>query len=384
MSQQMGLCVFRAQPWLRTFYFGEDFMGELRINGDTVAVFENGTVYAGGSTFWGKVIGYYGGGEIQDAYRRTVAEYSCGTARAPGPFGFSGADLCCCSGNTIYEGGSSWNNMIGCFTGDAYGACAAATLYLSLYDSRKPVRNQGGDIDGQGIGMVLGVILSFILIGGIIVVWPALFEVGGWLSAVMIGTQIISHIIVGVMFLERENVSFFDILKTTCLFATIASGLLTWIFSGTTIPMLVLSFFIAFLASVGSGLIATIVVVLLRKKTHNDKWREEQRIFERSKNYTPMSKTWICKCGAENSSNYSMCKKCGEYRNTVEMPKVGENRIKDLEERMQDDSQIVAAEIAKAGAWTCACGRTNMMYVSSCVCGKTKYEIKQADAKIQK
>lgn len=66
------------------------------------------------------------------------------------------------------------------------------------------------------------------------------------------------------------------------------------------------------------------------------------------------------------------------------MPKAGENRIKDLEERMQDNSQIAAAEIAKAGAWTCACGRTNMMYVSSCVCGKTKYETKQADAKIQK
>ena len=379
VSQQLRLCVFRAQLRLRTFYFGDDFMGELRINGYTVAIYENGTVYAGNSTFWGKVIGYYGGGEIQDAHRITIAEYSSGTARALGSFGFSGSDLCCCSGTTIYEGGSSWNNQIGSFTGDAYGACAAATLYLSLHDSKERVGNHGRDVDGQSIGMVLGVILSFMLIAGIILIWPTLFEVGGWLSAVMIGTQVISHIIVGAMCIEKENESFFDILKTTCLFATIVSGVLTWIFSGTSIPMLFASFIIAFLASVGSGLIATIVIVLLRKKVYNDKLKEKQRIVELSKNYIPMTKTWICKCGAKNSSNYSMCKKCGEYRNTVEMSKVGENRIKDLEERMQDNSQIVAAEIARTGAWTCACGRTNMMYVSSCVCGKTKYKTKQAD-----
>ena len=51
---------------------------------------------------------------------------------------------------------------------------------------------------------------------------------------------------------------------------------------------------------------------------------------------------------------------------------------------MQDNNQIVVAEIARAGAWTCACGRTNMMYVSSCVCGKIKSEAKQAETEIQK
>ena len=105
------------------------------MNGNTVAVFENGTVYAGGST-WGIVIGYYGGGRIEDEYRKTVARYSAGTAYALDSFGSvwsSGSALCHCSGTTIYEGGNSWNNTIGSFIGDIDGACAAATLYFSLH-----------------------------------------------------------------------------------------------------------------------------------------------------------------------------------------------------------------------------------------------------------
>lgn len=45
---------------------------------------------------------------------------------------------------------------------------------------------------------------------------------------------------------------------------------------------------------------------------------------------------------------------------------------------MQANSQIVAAEAAKANGWTCTCGRTNAAYVSSCVCGVTKQEAKEA------
>ena len=105
------------------------------MNGNTVAVFENGTVYAGGST-WGIVLGYYGGGRIEDEYRKTVARYSAGTAYALDSFDpvlSSGSSLCHCSGTTIYEGGNSWNDMLGNFTGDIGGACAAAILYFSLH-----------------------------------------------------------------------------------------------------------------------------------------------------------------------------------------------------------------------------------------------------------
>ena len=359
-------------------------MGELRINGNTVAVFENGTVYAGGSAFWGKVIGYYGGGEIQNECRKTVAKYSAGTAYDLPSFGSvlsSGSALCFCSGSTIYEGGSSWNNMIGRFTGDIYGACAAATLYFSLYDSG--MQKYKENVDGNSIGTVFSVILALILILGVIFVWPALFEVGGGLSVLMIGTQIVSHIIWGAVSLDKERCSFFNTLKPMCLSATLASGFVTWIFSGTKAPMLLVSFFIAFLASVGSSLIATIAVMMIQKKLLKEKEKEVKRIAELSKNYTPIAKTWRCRCGAENNSNYGTCKKCGEYRNTTETPTAGANRIFKSEERTQYNNQIIATEIAKAGAWTCTCGRVNMAYVSTCVCGCSKHKNTQTDTQKQ-
>jgi len=136
-------------------------MGEIRINGNTVAVFENGTVYAGGSK-WGIVLGYYGGGRIEDEYRKTVARYGAGTAYDLDTISFgtmgweSGSALCHCSGTTIYEGGNSWNNTIGSFTGDPDGACAAAVLYFSLY-SKTTVKEHmqdettGNEIDVPGV-----------------------------------------------------------------------------------------------------------------------------------------------------------------------------------------------------------------------------------------
>lgn len=113
-------------------------MGEIRVGGKTVAVFESGTVYDRGSTYSGEVMGYYGGGKIEDRYHTTVAKYSAGTAynleTILGTTGWeTGSALYHCSGTTIYEGGSSWNNTVGGFTGDSDGACAAAVLYFSLH-----------------------------------------------------------------------------------------------------------------------------------------------------------------------------------------------------------------------------------------------------------
>lgn len=118
-------------------------MGKFNVNKgtgyQTEAVFENGTVYAGATT-WGRVLGYYGGGEIKNASRRVVAKYRSGTAYALDSAGSgvwtSGAALCNCDGNDIYEGGNNWNRLLGNYSGDSEGACAAAVLSLCLCDEK--------------------------------------------------------------------------------------------------------------------------------------------------------------------------------------------------------------------------------------------------------
>ena len=330
-------------------------MGELKVNGSTVAVFENGTVYAGGSTFWGDVIGYYGGGEIQDMRHNTVATYSCGKAQA---LGWGGADLCFCSGTTIYEGGSSWNGEIGRFTGDLYGACAAATLYFSLYAMHDAPPKNGLD----GISIPLVIVLGFVFVMGVIFVWPTLFEVGGWLSAIMIGTQIIAHVIVGIWRIYGEETSFFETLKTTCGWATISSGVLTWAFSGMKFLMLFGFLLTGFLASILSGLIATSIVVVIEKIIYKDALKYAQGITEQSKKHTPNEETWRCRCGTENSSNYGTCKKCGSYRNTKEHQREETRRETERIRKMimeYDDAQ-------ESNTWMCSCGTKNKTEHGQC------------------
>ena len=41
-----------------------------------------------------------------------------------------------------------------------------------------------------------------------------------------------------------------------------------------------------------------------------------------------------------------------------------------------------ATQPTSADGWTCSCGRTHAGYVSSCVCGVTKWEIKQAKSEL--
>lgn len=227
--------------------------------------------------------------------------------------------------------------------------------------------------DGHGIGCGLGFALALMFILGVIFIWPALFEVGGWLSVVMMGTQIVSHIIVGVLCLNGEKDSFSDILKTMCLWATISSGLLTWLFSGTNILMLLTSFLIAFLASVGSGLIAATVVVLLQKSVYKESVKDEKRIAEQSKKYKPNSEKWRCKCGVENSSNYSICKKCGEYRNTEESRKTEEEREAERIRKI-----ILEYDATKeSNTWMCTCGTKNKTEYGHCKkCGSYRGNIK--------
>ena len=133
----------------------------------TVAIFENGTVYAGDTT-WGRVLGYYGDGEIKDASRRVVAKYSSGTAYALDSIGgnlwSNGAALCNCSGDSIYEGGNSWNRTLGFWAGDCEGACAAAVLYFGLCSEQVNIedtpRSTGVYIPQTGdSGIVWGVVI---------------------------------------------------------------------------------------------------------------------------------------------------------------------------------------------------------------------------------
>jgi len=116
-------------------------MGVIEINGNTVAGFENGTVYLGTSRRR-EVLGYYRGGKIENKYHQTVAKYTLQTAYDLDTiFGVSGHEsgpaLCHCSGSTIYEGGSAWNRPIGTFCGETDGACAATVLYLSYINETK-------------------------------------------------------------------------------------------------------------------------------------------------------------------------------------------------------------------------------------------------------
>lgn len=146
-------------------------MGKFNVNNgigyQTAAVFESGIVYAGDTT-WGRVLGYYGAGEIKDASRRVVAKYRSGTAYALDSISSglwtSGASLCNCEGNNIYEGGSRWNRMLGSFSGDGEGACAAAVLSLCLYEDGAGVAETPSSAgvyipQSGGSGVVWGVVI---------------------------------------------------------------------------------------------------------------------------------------------------------------------------------------------------------------------------------
>lgn len=224
-------------------------MGEVRVNGNTVAVFENGTVYAGGST-WGIVLGYYGGGRIEDECRKTVARYSAGTAYALDSFGSvwsSGAALCHCSGTTIYEGGNSWNYTIGSFTGDSAGACAAAVLCFSLHkkvtvqiegDCPVPTGEIGGSNSGS-YGFWGGLIVSALCVLMTYIFWftdegremlfgepEGLFTFGGCIISAIIGSYKIH---------KQDNVEkWTDIIGTaaTWYFTALVITWITGIFSG--------------------------------------------------------------------------------------------------------------------------------------------------------
>lgn len=53
------------------------------------------------------------------------------------------------------------------------------------------------------------------------------------------------------------------------------------------------------------------------------------------------------------------------------------NRVEAAERRSDVSDQLAAQEAAKASSWTCVCGRSHPLYVSTCVCGVTKAETKK-------
>lgn len=59
------------------------------------------------------------------------------------------------------------------------------------------------------------------------------------------------------------------------------------------------------------------------------------------------------------------------------------DRIDAAESKLSVDGQLAAQEAAKAGGWTCVCGRFHPMFVSTCVCGVTKVEAKKNAMQIQ-
>lgn len=104
-----------------------------------IASFENGIVYKGDGIFR-EQIGTYTSDVVCDSFGNIVAKFNGNTAYSPLFLSIDG--YCTYDCNSIYKGGSTWNDTIATYDGDPYGACAAAILCFGLHLNGEQIENE--------------------------------------------------------------------------------------------------------------------------------------------------------------------------------------------------------------------------------------------------